>query len=185
MAECMRVRKALKWKHTLVPRNMEQCIGTIKCRHCKHNDPYARGKKPGKNAKSNAVSPTANELAHTNRLSLAASAICSCAAMLAALYASPSTMVAGPSAQFSTYIHPFSPPLLIYPPSSAMPQSVFLWLSVTPLGHMFVPSFGASFRSSSEWGIGAKILPHSLMCFILGLPCTFIPRAFSLDLLKK
>ena len=126
MAECMGVRKALKWKHTLVPRNMEQCIGTIKCRHCKHNDPYARGKKPDKNAKSNAVSPTANELAHTNRLAPAASTICSCAAMLAALYASPSTMVAGPSAQFSTHIHPFSPPLLISPLKCYAPKCIFV-----------------------------------------------------------
>jgi hypothetical protein len=164
---------------------MERCIGAIKRRCHKHNDPYAGGEKLGKNAKPDAVSPTANELARADRPAPAASATCAHAAVLTTPCMSPSAAAAGPSAHFSTHAHPSSPPPLAYPPSSTVSQSTFLRLSTALLGHAFVPPSSASSRSSGEQGIGAEILPHSLAHFIPGPSHTFIPGAPSLDLLKN
>src|SRR6267142_5373706 len=97
----------------------------------------------------------------------------------------PSAVAAGPSAHFFTHTHMSSPPPLAYLPSSTLLEHTFLRLSATLLGCAFAPPFAASSRSSGERSIEAEILPHSLACFIPGLPRIFIPRAPSLDLSKK
>ena len=137
-AECMGARKAPKRKPSPASGNTtEKCIGPVRGKRRKYNDPYAAGERSDKHAKPDAVSAAANEHARTTVPAPP------CAAVLSPAHATPSAAAAGSAEGPFTHMNRSTAVPLAYPPSSVAPGLALPPFPAALRGHAFAPPSAA------------------------------------------